>query len=321
MKPKKTKSLIGMLAATTLGGVLLYQSLKPGVSPLPEAIESKRDSFLTRDGVRVSYYVDKEASGRPVVLVHSINAAASSFEMKPFFTHYRNSRPIYALDWPGYGFSDRSSSQPYLPDFFAQTLIEMLETQVGEPADVIAHSLGSEFAARAALQRPDLFHSLTVISPTGMSDREINIPGETIYEIVNFPLWGQPLFELLTRRDSIRYFLGKNFVGEPDEAMIDYSYATSHQPEARYAPLYFLSGQMFSSDICEAVYQKLSVPSLVIYDRDPNVSFEKLPNLLAQNSLWQANRVAPSLGLPHWELLTETVAAIDAFWAEVEQQS
>lgn len=320
MKRKSRKSstrplkLAGLLTGTAVGGWLLYQSLKPDTVPLPEAIEAQRTSFSAEPAGQLSYYVDKQQPGRPLLLIHSINAAASSFEMKPLFNHYRAARPVYALDLPGYGFSERGEQRPYLPKLYSQAIIDMLETQVGEPADVIVMSLSCEFAARAAVNRPELFTSLTFISPAGFNARPVDLPGESIFPILNFPLWGQPLFELLTVRPSIHYFLQKNFVGAVPEPMVEYAYATAHQPAARIAPLYFLSGQMFSPDIRPAVYEKLTVPTLVIYDQDPNLSFDKLPDVLAANPAWQAERVAPSLGLPHWEILTETTAAIDRFW-------
>lgn len=317
MKSNTIKTL-GVLAVTTVGGWAIYQNLKPGVSPLPEAFAAERIAFSSELAGQVSYYVDRQGEGRPLVLIHSINAAASSFEMKPLFDHYRGQRPIYALDWPGYGFSERSGDRPYLPQLYVETLIDLLVTQVGEPADVMAMSLGCEFVAHAAMQRPELFRSLTFISPTGLSERQIDIPGEKIYQALSVPVWSQPLFELLTIRSSISYFLGKNFVGDVPEAMIDYAYAASHQPAAKFAPLYFLSGQMFTPNISSSIYSKLTVPTLVIYDRDPNISFEKLPDVLAKNELWQAKRIASSLGLPHWELPSETTAAMDQFWAGIK---
>ena len=45
-----------------------------------------------------------EASGLPpLLLIHSINAAASAAEVEPLFTHYRQQRPVYAIELPGFG--------------------------------------------------------------------------------------------------------------------------------------------------------------------------------------------------------------------------
>ena len=136
--------------------------------PLPPAIEAERNSVTgTATTGRLSYYVDRTANGRPLLLIHSVNAAASAYEMRPIFEHYRGQRPTYAPDLPGYGFSERSD-QARSPEAYAQALLELV-TQIGEPVDAIALSLGCEFAARAALQQPDRFHSLTLISPSGFN--------------------------------------------------------------------------------------------------------------------------------------------------------
>ena len=39
---------------------------------------------------------------RPLLLLHSINASASAYEVKPLFEHYRQQRPVYAPDLPGF---------------------------------------------------------------------------------------------------------------------------------------------------------------------------------------------------------------------------
>lgn len=328
MRSKSRKSsnagakLAGVLAVTALSGTLLYRRFKPNlVSPLPKALDSDQVCISIQPVGALSYYVDRHSEGRPLVLIHSINAAPSSIEMKPLFDHYRGTRPVYALDLPGFGFSERSADRTYSPTLYAQAIIALLEREVGEAADVIALSLGCEFAARAAWLRPELFNSLAMISPTGLNARPIDLPGELLYPVFSFPLWSQPAFELLTTRPSIRYYLNKNFVGEAPDILVDYAYATSHQPNARVAPFYFLSGQLFSPDICPAVYEKLSVPTMILYDRDPNISFDKLPDLLASNDLCQARRLVPSLGLPHWELLSETTATLDEFWVTAQEKN
>jgi hypothetical protein len=56
------------------------------------------------------------------------------------------------------------------------------------------------------------------------------------------------------------------------------------------------------------------MPALILYDKDPNISFEKLPRLLQKNPRCAARRIAPTRGLPHWEQLEKTVAALEDFW-------
>ena len=291
--------------------------------PLPLAINSERHLFTSKGAGLLNYYVadgsEEEEEARPLVLLHSINAAGSAYEMRPLFDHYRVERPVYALDLPGFGFAERSDRH-YSPQMYAAAIRDFLADVVEEPADVIALSLSSEFAARAALEHSELFHSLTLLSPTGLgaAKREAQEgPGDLLYKAFSFPLWSQAFYDLLATKPSIDYFLRKSFHGPVDEGLAAYAYLTMHQPGARYAPLYFVSGRLFTADVRRKIYEKLKIPVMVIYDQDNYTSFEELSSLLLKRINWSAVRVAPTRGLPHFEELRMTVRVLDNFWSRI----
>jgi pimeloyl-ACP methyl ester carboxylesterase len=312
----RSESVVSSTSTRTPGtDATSRQGRKPG---LPEAIDAPRAAFLNDEGWRVAYYADTSAAGRPLVLVHSVNAAPSSFEVKPLFEHYRSSRPVYSVDLPGFGHSERRPSG-YSPEFFARTLTTFLDRVVGEPADVIALSLGAEFAARAVGAKPESVASLALIAPTGFSRRVPPSPsvGRIAHKVLKTPGVSQALFDLVASKRSIRYYLGRSFVGEPPRATLDYAYATAHQPGARHAPLVFLSMQLFTPDAIDRLYAKLTgLPVLAIADRDPYIDFERLDDFVARHPNWTRQRLAPNMGLPQWERLAETVEVLDAFWAK-----
>lgn len=272
---------------------------------------------ITLSAGTISYYVDNaQANGRPLVLLHSINAAPSAREMQPLFDHYRHSRTVYVPDLPGYGRSERSD-QAYSPTLYATFIREFLEQVVGQPADVVAFSLSAEFAARAIIERSALVRSLALISPTGFSARRAPT-GPITDRILNFlrlPVLGDGLYKLLTSRLSIRYFLGLSFAGKAPEPLTDYAYTTAHQPGAKFAPFRFLSMKLFTPTAVEDLYTRLELPVLVLYDRDPNISFELLDSI-EEKPNWRTVRISPTMGLPHWERPQETADALDAFWAD-----
>lgn len=283
---------------------------------LPPALDAPRHDLESEHGGRLHYYAGESAVGRPLVLVHSVNAAPSAFEMKPLFERYRGQRPVYALDLPGFGHSERSDRR-YSPSLFAGAILDFLEKVVLRPCDLIAFSLGCEFAAQAALTHRDLIESLVLISPTGFSARRLPTgkAAERAHKVLSIPVLNDGLFGLLTSRPSIRFFYKQAFHGPIPREMIDYAYATAHQPGAKYAPLYFLSGQLFTQNARETLYGKVTQPVLVLYDRDPNIDFHELPDFLSRHPNWQAQRIAPTRGLLQWEQPEQTAAAIDRFWA------
>jgi pimeloyl-ACP methyl ester carboxylesterase len=286
---------------------------------LPPAVDAPREIYATPTLKEISWYADGPEDTRPLVLLHSINAAPSVFEMKPLFEHYRAERRVYAPDLPGFGFSDRSD-RPYSPALYAEAIVSFLTDVVKEPADVVAFSLSSELAARACQQAPERFNTLSLLSPTGFSDRRLPSGGigKALHRVFTLPGLGEGLYSLLTKRGGIRYFIRQSYVGEPPEELIDYAYATSHQPGAMHAPYRFLSGQLFTRNAVESLYAKLSLPALVIYDKDANVTFDLLPEFIAAHSNWFATKVEPTLGIPQWERPTRTIAALDDFWRTAE---
>ncbi len=319
--------LLGLGAlAGLIGGWITYSNrLIQHDLHLPDAINAPRERFLGKRTTRfMNYYHDTEGSGKPLVLVHSINAAGSAYEMRPIFQHYRGTRPVYALELPGFGFSERSD-RSYSYMLYKDAILDFVTDVVGEPVDLVALSLSCEFAARAALEQPDSFHSLVMISPSGFTSRENKVASQkasqnnssdTAYQLFANPLWSQAFYDLLATRVSIRYFLRQSFEGPIDEGLAAYGYVTTHQPGARYAPLYFVSGKLFSPFIREDVYEHLELPVLVIYDRDNFVSFDTLPNLVVRRDNWQVSRVAPTKGLPHFEETDKTIMAMSDFWLE-----
>ena len=246
-------------------------SPKPGTKapPLPAALVGERFEFSGRAG-QLSAYVD--GNGPPLLLVHSINAAASAAEVRPLYDHYRRSHTVFAIDLPGYGFSDRSD-RAYTPRLMTDALHAMLEqiaVRCGQaPVDALAVSLSCEYLARAAAEAPARFGRLALVSPTGFNGLRAwrGEPGSTrglpwLYRLLRGPGdgWGGALFRGLTRPGVVRYFLRRTW-GSPaiDEALWRYCVITARQPGAEHAPLHFLSASLFSADI-HTVYEQLKMP-------------------------------------------------------------
>lgn len=173
-----------------------------------------------------------------------------------------------------------------------------------------------------------MFRSLTLISPSGFSDRRERRSSQQaaqrgrsdfFYRLFSFPLWSQAFYDLLATPASIKYFLKQSFVGPVDKGLKAYDYETTHQPGAKFAPLYFVSGKLFTDDIREAYYEQLTLPVLVLYDRDAFVRFDLLPEVVAQHPNWHAVRITSTKGLPQFEQMPETAQALDNFWRESER--
>ena len=282
--------------------------------PLTPALDAEQFAFSLNGGVTLRGYRGEVNEGTPLVLLHSINAAPSAMEVRPLFEHFRDKRPVWAPDLPGFGLSDRPDVR-YSSSLYARWLAEWLDSLPGA-ADVVALSLTGEFMARAILEQGAKVRSLSLISPTGMSVRMPSaLPEGSPFERLLASRWvGPPLFRALTSLPSIRWFLGKAFIGATPEYLVRYARETARQPGAHYAPLKFLTFSLFTEQAISRLYSRLKNPCLVLFDRDPNIGFERLPELTHVHSHWAAKQLSPSLGLPHWELTKETIEALEDFW-------
>ncbi|WP_288404167.1 alpha/beta fold hydrolase [uncultured Deinococcus sp.] len=321
----RTQRLLVIAAAVLAGGLLLSacapaQTANPdGTVSLRPALSGERRSLLLPGFGRVNYYADPRGTGRPLVLTHSVNAAASAYEMKPLWDSYAGTRPVYALEWPGFGSSARPDVT-YTPELMASALRALVD-ELGEDVDVVSLSLGSEFVARAALQDSRI-RTLALISPSGFGQPRGGTQraaeedgGAALYNRLNSV--GDLLYGAIRTRPSIQYFLSRSFRGPVPGDVIDYSTETSRQPGAKYAPLYFISGRLFGADAYGDLYSKLNIPTLVLYDQDGFVSFDRLP-LFAQKAGAKVVRIPDTDGLPQFEKLPEVRRALNTFWAEAK---
>lgn len=311
----KTLMSLPRVAPVAAGAGITWSALAVdhhmGIGP---ALPGTRLHHDDGSGGLMALYHAGSGAGTPVLMVHSVNAGASSYEMRPLYTRLESERPVWALDLPGFGESDRGE-RPYSPRMMGLAIDNALG-RIGRPAHVVALSLGCEFAARAAADRPDLVKSLSLLSPTGFGKpRRSSTLGAAL---LRFPLWSQAIFDGIASRPSMRYFLNQTFAGPVDELMLDFAYRSAHQPGARHAPIAFLTGELFTPTAVETLYSQVKSPTIVLYDKDPFTGFDRLPEFLAGRDAWNAARIENTNGLPHWDKPTETLSTLDAHWAASE---
>jgi len=231
------------------------------------ALDGQLCSIPSQNGVLRAYV---KGQGKPLLLVHTVNAAASAAEIRPLFDWMSQHRTVYAIDLPGYGASERAE-RLYTPRLMTDAILDLARyicTQHGDqPIDAMAASLSCEFLARAAAEQPTTFRTLSLVSPSGMTGFKLRQAAEGstygqdwLLSTLKGPGWGRFLFKGLTRPGVIRYFLNKTWGSRAiDETMYEYAVWTTRQPGAEHAPLSFLSAQMFSADIT-TVYDRLHLP-------------------------------------------------------------
>ena len=290
---------------------------------LPPALPGRREVIDTAAG-RVGFYASAEAEGVPLLLIHSINAAANAYEVRPLYLHAQGARPVYALDLPGFGFSERSRrlyDPRLMVDAIHAVAAEIAGRHGGVRVDAIALSLSATYLARAVVERPHVYRAIGLISPTGF-DRRLAGRGPAggdrgsprVRRIVDSPVLGPALFALLVSRPSMRFFLRKTFGSKRiDEGLFAYDYLSAHQPGARHAPYCFVAGHLFPTD-ATTLYEALTLPVLMLHgSRGDFVDFRDAPRFAGRPN-WTI-RALPTGAFPHFEDPATVTGAFDAFFA------
>lgn len=293
--------------------------------PLPErgprALEAPVGTLELMEG-RACYY-ERSGTGVPLVLLHSLNAAASSFEMRPLFDHLSETteRPVYALDWLGFGHSDRPPVH-YTPALYRRQLRRFLSEKLGRPADVIALSLGCEYAAQVACRSPALVRRLVGIAPTALGADE---EGSTLKRALIRLAGALGLFELffhfLTQRDTLARFYREQVFLHGDKlpkALVDYANATMQVQGAHRAPRFFVEGSLFTRDQARAAYAALRVPTCFIVPESAETMiqrFDRASAIAARNTGYLRIETFDAGLLPQWEEPKGFFEAFDALIA------
>jgi len=116
-----------------------------------------------------------DASGRgalpTIVLLHGIGSNATPFA--PVMVRLaRHARRIVALDYPGHGFSPRSSEPLTTEVLFGAVTTALDGLLAGDRAIVVGNSLGGAVALHYARERSERVRGLVLLSPAGARSTE-----------------------------------------------------------------------------------------------------------------------------------------------------
>ncbi len=106
-----------------------------------------------------------EAGRGPVVVaLHGLGGTKGSF--LPTVAALADRYRVIAADLPGFGDSDKPLGAPYDARYFADVVIELLDTLGVDRAHLIGNSLGGRIALEVGLRHPDRVGRLALLAPS-----------------------------------------------------------------------------------------------------------------------------------------------------------
>ncbi|HAA30064.1 MAG TPA: alpha/beta hydrolase [Cyanobacteria bacterium UBA8553] len=284
----------------------------------------KQHSLVTSLG-RMVYYTAEEMpwkgtdAAQPqelptLVFLHGFGGGSSAYEWSKVYPAFATEYRILAPDLIGWGRSEHPERNYQIDDYIT-TIIEFLEQTCTQATPVVASSLTAAFTIRAAIARPDLFKSLILTTPAGLSDFGEDYARSFFAQLVSTPILDRILYTTgIATSGGIRSFLENRQFARPNrvyQEIVDAYLQSAQQPNAEYAALSFVRG-----DLCfdlSLYVPQLTTPTAIIWGQKSEFTGPEIGKRLADLNP-QAIRVFQPLddvGLtPQLELPAVTIGLI-----------
>ncbi|SEV99692.1 alpha/beta fold hydrolase [Halobacterium jilantaiense] len=240
--------------------------LRARVGDLDPALDGDQGTYHWR-GFDIAYTEAGDPEHPDVVLLHGVNAAASSREFGEVFDALAEDYHVLAPDLPGFGRSDRPPVA-YTSKLYEQFVADFV-TDTAEDAVVVASSLTGSWAAMAA-DEADL-SGLVLVCPTADTGQRRPV----VRRLLRTPVVGSGLFNALTSRRGLEWFNDRDAFYRTEnvpEGLVDYQYTTSHQPGARFAPASFAGSFLDPNVDLADTLAGVDAPVTLVWGREAKIT-------------------------------------------------
>ncbi len=269
--------------------------------------------YYTNTGVPWSDFAPAET----LVFLHGFGGGSSAYEWSKVYPAFASEYKIIAPDLIGWGESEHIERNYQIEDYLT-TIGEFLTQISSIPVTVVASSLTAAFIIRLAIARPELFKSLILTTPAGLSDFGNDYSRSFFAQLISTPILDRILYSTgLATANGIRSFLEQRQFARPSricEEIVDAYLESAKQPNAEYAALSFVRG-----DLCfdlSAYIGQLTTPTAIIWGQKSQFTGPEIGQRLAATNP-QAIKVFQQLedvGLtPQLELPAVTIGLIRQF--------
>lgn len=253
-------------------------------------------------------------SRETLVFLHGFGGGSSAFEWSKVFPAFAGEYRVLAPDLIGWGHSAHLE-RDYTVDDYLGSIPEFIRATCEGPVTVVASALTAAFVVRIAIASPDLFKSLILMTPAGLSDFGNDYTRSPFAQIVSTPVLDKLLYSgAIATRFGIENFLKNRQFADPSRISDDIVEAylqSAQQPHAEYTALSFVRGDL-CFDLADYIGQ-LTVPTTLLWGEKASFTGPALGRKLAQKNpdAIKLFEVISSTGLtPQLELPAVTIGMI-----------
>ena len=189
------------------------------------------------------YKIQKKGHGNPILLVHSLEVAASSEEWFKVIDNLAKTHTVYTIDLLGCGLSEKPF-MTYTNHIFSQLISDFIKVVIGKRTTVITSGNSSSFVISACDNDSTLFEKIILISPEKLSNGHL-IPGKrarTYKAILSTSILGTLLYNIAVYKINIKHNIKQDFYRKEKftDDMLDKCYEAAHRglsPKSLYSSI------------------------------------------------------------------------------------
>ncbi|ARV58471.1 alpha/beta hydrolase [Nostocales cyanobacterium HT-58-2] len=241
-----------------------------------------------------------------IVFLHNFGGGASAYEWSKVYPAFATTHQVLAPDLIGWGESAHPVRDYQISDYLT-TIAEFIRHTCRPPVTVVASSLTAALTIRLAIAHPFLFQALFLVCPSGFDDFGQGVGRRLPLQLINTPLLDDLIYTLGAENElAVRNFLQRFLFAKPNrvsEEMVQAYLASAQQPNAKFAALAFLQGELYFD--LSLYIQQLTIPTVIFWGEEAQFTGIRLGQRLAKlnPSAIRDFQVIPDAGvLPHLEI-------------------
>ncbi|MGD1914146.1 MAG: alpha/beta fold hydrolase [Rivularia sp. (in: cyanobacteria)] len=228
---------------------------------------------------KIAASTDKET----LVFLHGFGGGSSAYEWSKVYPAFATEYRIVAPDLIGWGESFHPARNYQVEDYLTM-IREFLQQTCDGAVSVIASSLTAAFTIRVAITHPELFKSLILTTPAGLSDFGENYSRSFFAQLVSTPVLDKLIYTTgVATSGGIRSFLEQRQFANSNrvyEEIVEAYLESAKKPNAEYAALSFVRGDL-CFDLSQYI-QQLTIPTAIIWGQKSQFTGPEIGQRLAQ---------------------------------------
>lgn len=231
------KQIRNFLLLSTLTTISIY-----GINKAINISSSLKNLLKTDKGKFFNWrygniFYTKQGTGRPLLLIHDLNPASSSYEWNKISKHLAKNHTVYCLDLLGCGRSDKPN-MTYSNYLFVQLITDFIKNVIGTKPDIAATGNSASFALMACNMEPEYFNKIIIINPASLESlaKTPNKHKNALKFLIELPIFGTMIYNLAFSEKTIadsfseEYYYKGHMVSS---GIIDTYYESSHLDNSR----------------------------------------------------------------------------------------